>query len=81
MLLDALESPPVLAWTVRALYTGAALAYATHLWFVWRRVRDARGVALGWAPRRRRVIVTAEVVVHHGEPFLFRDVMPAPDES
>ena len=74
----------VLTWVVRALYTGSAVAYMAHVWLVWRRVREARALFMGFprgpAPRRERVTVRTEILLHHGEAFLLRDVMPAPQD-
>ena len=74
---------PVLTWIVRALYGGSAVAYLAHLCLVWRRVRRARALSFGLAtppPRRRRVTVRADILLHDGEPFLLGAARPAPDE-
>ena len=77
--MESPETPLTLAWAVRALYTGAVVAYAAHLWLVWRQVRTAR-IAMFGLPPARQVTVRAEVLMHGGEAFLFRDVISAPDE-
>ena len=79
--MDTLSTTPTITWIVRALFAGSALAYAGHLWLVWRGIRQARAAALGWSPvYRHRVQVEARVLVHEGEGFLLRDVLPAPNE-
>ena len=83
MAMELLSTYTPLTLIVRLLYLGSIVAYAAHVWLVWRRVRLARdamfGVPVG-RPHRQRVLVRADVLLHDGEAFLFRDVMPAPGE-
>lgn len=74
---------PVLAWTVRALILGSTVAYLAHLWLVWRRIRDARILAFGLPParpRRHRVTVEADILVHEDEVFVLRRARTRPQE-
>lgn len=79
--MDVSPTSPFLFWTVRLLFVGSALAYAAHLYLVWRQIRQATAAAFGPATaRRHRVRVQADVLLHRGEGFLLRDVLPAPYE-